>query len=47
MDENFDIKEEDMLPILVNGLMTESNCAAIYGQRHYHRAWTEEEKRKN
>ena len=21
MDENFDIKEEDMLPILVNGLM--------------------------
>ena len=33
MDENFDIKEEDMLPILVNGLMNRNKlCHYLWSQ---------------
>ena len=33
MDENFDIKEEDMLPILVNGLMNRNTlCRYLWSK---------------
>ena len=33
MDENFDIKEEDMLPILVNGFMNRNKlCRYLWSQ---------------
>ena len=47
MDENFDIKEEACFQFWSTDLWTETNCTAIYGHRHYHGVWTEEEKRKN